>query len=375
VTTVLCNELRNVGINVTFVCLEKNDFYSITNEIHYLSEYTGFGENQVTKLYALYLCASRLKTIIKRENISIVQSHMYRANYVNVLAGLLGSPHRTQLVNHGIVSRYKNEGLGGRINLFLIKHLYGRADQLVFPSIGMKDDLDRLGTFTNNKVVIHNPFDVNGILEEKDAPLDEGEFRFDPTGRYLVAAGRFEKVKRYCDLIEALELLKESGVDIELILLGEGPEKEHLIGLAARLGLQDAVHFPGRVMNPFKYISRADLLVSASEYEGFSNVIVEALICGTPVVSSDCASGPREILAPGSAEGRKLNPGDIELAEFGVLVPVGDPEAMSRAIETMLFDQSLMENYAAKGLRRAMDFDKKVIAGKYIKGMKALMDE
>ena len=146
----LFEKFRKVGINVFFVCLEKNDFYKVDHQVFYLSGQKGIRENGVKKLLSLVLFAFRLNKLIKKEKISLVQSHLYRANYVNVIAKLLGSPHKLQLVNHGIVSRYKKEGIAGRLNLFLIKHLYHRADQVVCPSKGMMNDLIQLIKFKND---------------------------------------------------------------------------------------------------------------------------------------------------------------------------------------------------------------------------------
>ncbi|MBC2763906.1 MAG: glycosyltransferase [ANME-2 cluster archaeon] len=371
----LYEEYRKKGINITFVCLEKNDVYEFNYPIHYLSDHTGTSENAVKKFSSLFLFALRLKKLIKKENISVVQSHLYRSNYVNILAKFFRSNHKTQLVNHGIASRYKDEHLSGRINLWLIKRLYCKADQLIFPSKGMMHDLKNLGEFKNDMHVINNPFDVNGILSLKDIPIKPEDFIFDQNKKYLVAVGRLEKVKRFEDIINAVVMLKKDGMDLDLIILGDGPEKSNIRALINRLNLQESIHLPGRVVNPFQFISRADILISASEYEGFSNVIVEAFISGTAVISTDCESGPREILAPDTGARIKLKPGEIEFAQFGVLVPVNDPKTLAKAVMDLLEDQNRLEYYSKNGISRAKDFDKAVISQKYIKSLKELTEK
>ena len=374
VALTLCDEYKQKGIDIIFVCLEKNNFYESNHQIHYLSGQTGTNENAVRKFSSLFLFALRLKKLIKKENIQVVQSHLYRSNYVNILAKFLGSTHKTQLVNHGIASRYKDEKLAGRINLWLIKRLYSKADQLIFPSKGMMHDLKNLGEFKNAMQVINNPFDVNGILKLKDSPLTTNEFVFDPDKKYLVSVGRIEKVKRFQDIVKAVGLLKKDGFTLELIILGDGPEKSNIRALINKLNLKESVHLPGRVENPFKYISRSDILISASEYEGFSNVIVEAFISGTAVVSTDCESGPREILAPDTDVQIKLKPGEIEFAQFGVLVPVNDPETLAKAVKDLFEDTNRFESYSKHGIDRAKDFDKALISQKYIENLKALTE-
>ena len=287
----LYEEYKKQGINVVFACLEKNNFYKIKGDnVFYLSDQTGENESLFKKLLYLFIFALRLKKFIRKHQIPIVQSHIYRANYVNVIAKLLGSHHKTQVVNHGIVSRYKNENIAGWVNLRLIKTLYKMSDQLIFPSKGMMHDLKNLGEFNNEMLVINNPFDVEGILKLKDIPINPDDFVFDRSRKYLVAVGRLEKVKRFQDIITAVGILKKNGLDVELLILGDGPERANLQVLINCLDLQKNVRLLGRVENPFKYISRTDILISASEYEGFCNVIVEALISGTAVESLNSIS-------------------------------------------------------------------------------------
>ncbi len=372
----LCEEYRKEGINVVFVCLEKDDFYKINNnKVYYLSDHTGTNESTLKKLYYLFVFALRLKKFLKKENVSVVQSHLYRANYVNVLAKLLGSGHKAQIVNHGIVSRYKKENLTGKVNLFLIKKLYSRADQVILNSKGMMLDLKRIGKFRNDMCVINNPFDLNEILRLKEEAFKEDEFAFNKEKKYLIAVGRLEKVKRISDIIKAFGKLKKMCCDVELIILGDGSEEKNILDLIDRLQLKDRVHLPGRITNPFKYISKADILISASEYEGFSNVIVEALTSGTAVISTDCESGPREILSPKSDVNIKLKPGEIEFSEFGVLVPVGDHETMAMAVEELLSKNNILKEYSENGIKRAREFDKTLIKEKYINNLKLLIEK
>ncbi len=372
----LCEEYRKKGINVIFVCLEKNDFYDINNKkIYYLSDQTGAKESTPKKLLYLFIFALRLKELVKRENISIVQSHLYRANYVNVLAKLLGSGHKAQIVNHGIVSRYEKERLTGKVNLFLIKRLYRRADQVILNSKGMMSDLKRISRFRNDLSVINNPFDVNEIARLSEEVFKEDEFAFHKEKKYLIAVGRLEKVKRITDIVKAFGMLKEKSCEAELVILGDGSEKNNILDLIDRLQLKDSVHLLGRVSNPFKYVSKADILISASEYEGFSNVIVEALILGTAVISTDCESGPREILSPKSDVSIKLKPGEVEFSEFGVLVPVGDHEIMALAVADLLSDNSRRKEYGEKGSKRASAFDKALITDTYMSKLRSLEEK
>lgn len=374
VAITLCEQYKKNGINVFFVCLERDDHYTLDHKIDYLSRHTGEIKSNFIKLFYLFIFAFRLKQFLKKENISLVQSHLYRANYVNIFAKLFGSAHKAQIVNHGIVGRYETyNNLTGKINLFLTKWLYGKADQVILASKGMMFDLKRLGSFQNDLTVINNPFDIENIMHMSRDSLSKDEFIFDNSRKYLIAVGRLEKVKKITDIITAIEIIRKRSSDVELIILGDGPEKRNIEDFAKRSGMGQIIHLLGEVKNPFKYISRADILVSASEYEGFCNVIVEALISGTAVISTDCESGPREILAPGTDVRIKLKQGEIRFAEFGVLVPVGDHKSLAGAIAELLFDDNRLKHYSENGIKRAMDFDKSEIANKYISKLRSMM--
>jgi N-acetylgalactosamine-N,N'-diacetylbacillosaminyl-diphospho-undecaprenol 4-alpha-N-acetylgalactosaminyltransferase len=367
VAVTLAREFRQRGVDVLLVCLEKNDFYRDDADVIYLSDHTGSGEGPLKKLLSLPLFAWRLKQLLKRQAISVVQSHINRSNYVNVLAQRFGSPHRAQLVNHGITSSlYRQDNFLGRVNRALVRWLYPRAEQVLCPSEGMRRDLLDYGVPGERMQVIANPFSIERIAGLARQEITPGDFRFRAARRYLLAAGRLDPVKRFTDLLPALAQVREQHPDVELIILGEGPERQAIRDLADADDLHDVVHLLGRVDNPYQYIARAELLLSASASEGFGNVIVEALACGTPVIATDCVSGPREILAPQSAGRQSGHAGEPEFVEYGVLVPVGGVETMAEAIRVLLEDDALRASYAEDGKRRARDFDVSVIADAYL---------
>ena len=363
----LFEEYRSQGRQVVLLCLEKNNIHSVDGVgVYYLSHQTGYGEGAFKKLASLLVFAIKLKQFVKANGIGWIQSHIYRSNYVNVLARKLGSAHAVQIVNHGVSSRYLGEGLQGKINLSLIRWLYPAADQLICPSRGMLADLKALGVVVSSGHVVGNPFDVKAILQRSQEAVSADEFVFRPDRRYLISVGRLEAVKRPEDIVQALSVLADRYPDLELLLLGTGSEQAAIQVLTKNLGLNQKVHMLGQVPNPFKYMSCCDVFVSASRFEGFSNVIVEALIAGVPVVSTDCPTGPREILVSNSDETGYLSTGNIEKARYGVLVPVGDVDSMVSAIEDSLLSDENRKDNAETGLKRAMDFDTANVANAYM---------
>ena len=362
VVSVIVEELVKAGYRVKLILLEREEFYRISKKVDkiYLSSFKG-NENKVLKFLLLPILAWRLKRIIKGNNLRIVQSHMYRANFVNILAKMLGASHKVQIVNAGIVSRYLSEGLAGKISFSLVKYLYPRADLIVWKSKGMKIDGDRVLNLRNRQRVIYNPIDMERILELSDEEVRD--FHFDQDKVYVVSVGRLVRLKRNEDLIRALSYLDNN---VEVLFIGDGSEKESLFKLSKELGVEDRVHFIGRVKNPYKYLLRSHIFVHTSETEGFPNVILEALACGVPVISSDCLSGPREILAPDTDITKQLKKGEgFELAKYGILFPVGDVKSLTEAIQLLLRDKNLYEKYRKVGRKRAEDFSVEKIVQQY----------
>lgn len=345
---------------VFLIFLEKHVDYAIPDnvKVYYLSNFTK-KTNALFKFAALPILAIRLIRIIRREKIHVVQSHLYRANYVNVLARMLEHRFECQIVNTDAVStRFKGRGVVDCVNIFLIKWLYPKADLIISKARLMKLDLERYIGNHKRHIIINNPFDCDCIIRDSQS---ECGFPFLEKKRYIISVGRLTHTKRQRDIISLLSRLPE---DIDLILLGEGEDEVPLKAFANNLGIEHRVHFPGRVMNPHAFIKRSDLFVLASENEGFPNVIVESMLCNCPVVSSDCISGPREIISPNSDVDKQLE-NSYEITETGALYPVGDVEIMTRVVLKVINSSELRSSIALSAFVFAKKYDIKVIGSVY----------
>jgi N-acetylgalactosamine-N,N'-diacetylbacillosaminyl-diphospho-undecaprenol 4-alpha-N-acetylgalactosaminyltransferase len=365
VLSVLITELVNQAYSVELITLEQNDFYDIPKSVKrtYLTSFSG-KEKGLKKLLIIPFLAWKLKQYIKKNNITLIQSHVYRANYINILAKLLGAKHKVQVVNAGTISKYHNEGIVGKINLFLIKNLYKYADKIILKSKGMQFDMQKLFNFKNTQIVINNPYDIDKINILKNELVED--LKFDSSKKYLISVGRFETFKRQDYIIEALNNLP---IEFELILIGDGYRKDFLMHLTNKFNLEKRVHFIGRVENPFKYIAQSNYyILSSLDGEGFPNVLVEAMICGIPVVSSDCVSGPREILSPSSSIETRLE-NEIEIAQYGLLFPIGKSEKIVECIQYLENNPDKKKNYVGKAQQRAKDFSLESIMKQYKKAL------
>jgi glycosyltransferase involved in cell wall biosynthesis len=225
---------------------------------------------------------------------------------------------------------------------------YRLADAIVTTSRGVADDLvDRFEVARERITVVHNPVDLGAISAAAGEPLDADEERA-WTRPAIVAAGRLADAKNYPLLLEAFSLLVRR-YPARLVILGEGEREAALRDLALRLGLGASVSFRGFQRNPWKYIARADVFALSSRYEGFGNVLVEAMACGTPVVATT-SPGTREIVTDG---------GD------GVLVHRHDADAFAAALGRLLDDDDSRRRMAVEARRTAQRFALPAIANAY----------
>jgi len=210
----------------------------------------------------------------------------------------------------------------GRLTPRLMKRFYPLAHGIVVVSRGVRDDLAELTHISRDRItVIYNPSVVGADVREKArSPLDHPWFQHGQPP-VLLAVGRLQLQKDYPMLIRAFARLRQVRPTVRLVILGEGKQRPLLEALVREQGLEQDVSLPGFVANPYAYMARASLFVLSSRWEGLPTVLIEALCCGTRVVSTDCPSGPREILRDG---------------QHGQLVPVGDAEALARAMDTAL---------------------------------------
>jgi glycosyltransferase involved in cell wall biosynthesis len=301
-------------------------------------------------------CSRVLKSILPLRNYisnsepSVVISLGMHTNIIsNVAITLSGVPTKHIMTEHSVLERmspsFKRTVMGR-----LAKLTYPRADAVVAVSKGVKQNLRELVGYKGPVQIIYNPVVSERLIRQSEEAVSDQWFNDDT--KVILSAGRLASEKDIQTLLEAYNKLLQFEDDSRLAIIGEGPEKENLIKKSKQLGIYEDTRFLGFVDNIYKYMSQSSVFVLPSKKEGFGMVLVESLACGCPVVSTDCPSGPAEILDSG---------------KYGRLVPVGDSDTMAAALK-----KSLNEPVPEKLLlERANDFS----VNKSIKQYEDLMSD
>ncbi len=266
-----------------------------------------------------------LALYLRRERPATLVSAM---NYVNVIASwalrISRVPTRLVMTEHANLSQLLSDANSGLAWCLprLMRAAYIRADAIIAVSDGVAQDLAKTLGFAAKRIhTRHNPIDVDALAAKSTETLDHPWFA--PNAPPVVlAAGRLSPEKDFPILIRAFALLRAQR-PARLVILGEGGQRKALEGLIDDLDCKNDILLPGFQANPYTWMRRAGVFVLSSRWEGFGNVLVEAMACGVPVVSTACPSGPEEILENG---------------RWGRLTPVGDAAALANAIGQTLAD-------------------------------------
>ena len=358
VVSILLKEL-NSRYDITLVLMNYTIFYDIPKaiEVVYL-ENSDSNESGIKKLLKLPILGWKYRGFLKENGFSASVSFMNRPNYMNVFAKLFGSKTKT-IISERItpLGEYGSTSVKDIISRFLIRFLYPKANMIIPNSKLTKDELNNFFHIPKNKIkVVYNPIDIQNIekLKKETVNLQKERFTF-------ITVGRLEKQKNHILLINAFHRLN---LDAELWFIGDGCLREDLEFKIKELGIEKNIRLLGRQKNPYKFLEIADCFVFSSNYEGFPNVVLEALACGLPVISTDCKSGPREIIAPDSDFKKQTD--EIEIAKYGILVPINNAQKMTQAMQMIMSDKELQKRYIKSVPIRAMDFDKAKIINQYI---------
>jgi glycosyltransferase, group 1 family len=336
--------------NVHLILMSEVISYEIPKDVKiYFIERSNPYEIGVKKLFrlafALPILALKYKNLCAKLKIDTHFVLMNRPCYIALIGRILGLKGRMVVSERSCPSIIYKNSLSGFVNKILLKWLYPKADLILANARGNADDLIKNFGCDKSKIsVLNNAVDLELIDRLSKEPLDSD---FKP---FFINIGRLDVGKNQEMIIRALASLNDSRATLGI--LGKGPLKEYLQDIINDLNLNNQVKLLGVSKNPFKFIKNAKCLICASRFEGFSNVLLEALACEKFIISTDHKSGARELL------------GDNE---YGLLVDVDDMVAMKNAIKEAIGNETMRLKFEKNAYERVKEFDKIAVAKQLVR--------
>ncbi len=349
VFTTLVKNLHTT-FDITVVSIHGGGYYEqdiINTGVNY---YTLKGPAGNTLLYVF-----RLRKILRKIKPEVLVSFLWYPNIISGMANLFSS---TSLIvsersNHRI---YLNSDTKKKLLWKpLLRLVYKRANLIIPNSKKMGENIIEDFKLNKNKIkTIHNGIDFNQIDKLVSEPVND--FKFESEKKYLISVGRLNEPKNYQYLLRAFYLLIKKINNVELLILGDGNLKSDLINITEKLNIKEKVHFVGFKSNPYKYLKKANCYVMSSKREGFPNALIEGLYVTGKVVSTNCQTGPDEIITDG---------------KDGYLVSLDNTEEMAEAIYKIISDSKIATKFYEAGREKVKLFNKDFM----IESFKNIIDE
>ena len=327
------------------------------------------------KLKQIYAILTLIPVIIKytkilaKEHPNVSVSMLDYDNLVNVLACKLTNTTAITGVRQSLVTQdipFFARKLRWLTSVLSKKY----AQKVITNSYGSKNELITLYGADSEKIdVIYNPKNIDEILALSEEPVDEEIFSQDIP--IIITVGRLFEVKGQWHLLRIFANIRKQ-MPCKLVICGDGPLNEYLNNLANELGISDDVTFLGFCRNPYKYVAKSTVFAFTSLYEGQPNALIEAMICGCPVVSTDCEHGPREILEDGKYG---LLSEKLDSKHYSAEDPLTHAETdMLNKLVLLLNDSELRTKYSNLEKSRINIFDSNQIIKEYAESIVSSLD-
>jgi glycosyltransferase involved in cell wall biosynthesis len=293
--------------------LRKKKFGSIISKFAYIKTISDI--KQLKKKYSIDACVSFLEIL----NIMNLLSQKHEKIFLSVR-------NNRSMQNDTKLHKFEN---------WVIKHFYKKADKVVALSYGVEEDLAKNFNIPSDKITtIYNYFDIEGMISRSHEPLPSDLVDIYYNNRVLLSMGRYVEQKNFEHLIIALKPVLKEHENVVLLILGQGDLKKKLESVIIDNELINKVFLVDYKSNPMPLIRNAEIFIMNSIYEGLCNSIVEAMVCGTLTVSSDCRFGPREMIANIRSYSTPLL--NYKVTDRGILFPVDNQLELKNAIEYAL---------------------------------------
>lgn len=292
---------------------------------------------------------SAIRAFVRENRIDTVVSFGESANIYNILSRHCAK----KIISSRVALDESLEGKNLYANFYrrLVPALYPRADIVVAVSEQLGEKMRFIVKNKTKIKVIPNLYDTSEIFQLSQETLPS-EIAFLEERRFILNVGSFCYQKGQDDLITIYSNLSKKYNDLLLVIIGNGELKQALVDQAKLLGVSDKVYLLNFDSNPFRYMSRATVFVLPSRFEGFPNVLVEAMICGAPVVSFDCLTGPKEILGSDN--------------KYGILLKDRNYKRAEDAISCLLDDEQYRSEICSSGKKRSNNYSSDIVIGKWI---------
>ena len=371
----LLDSFQAQGLNVYLLTLDRNVEIPIHGDAKRQKElskrviHLSQADVRCKALYKIFMAPwqwLKLQRTLKRLNCQVLISFMERANILNMLT-LKKLRHIISIRTHLSIALRNKSLLKRSLIKFCYPLLLGRADVINFNSRQTAGDFCSLFTVDERKIsVIYNYCDQK-LLQQLASEHFPESYKSIFKNPVVITCGRLIEIKGHRFLIQSFKEVQKHYPETQLVILGDGPLKEQLLNLTHQLGINNSVHFPGYQSNPFVWMAKATLFILPSLGEGFPNALLEAMTLGIPVISTDCPSGPREILTNKDNFDEKIT--DIYYSPYGILIPRFDqscqkdnssPESLlASATMKLLEDNKLRKRYGQAAQERTKMFSPK----------------
>jgi glycosyltransferase involved in cell wall biosynthesis len=316
-----------------------------------------------------------VRKIKKQYSIDFSISHLEGADYVNVLSKR--NEYTICWIHGSKIFDLNISGLIGNVRKQLfIPFTYKQSDQVIAVSEGIRQELISNFAIPSSKIItIYNGFDIEEITFKSKQPMSAAYQNLFQNKTILITHCRLSRQKNVNALLDIFSAFKNEA-EIRLVILGDGELRDELIRYSRNINLRvwsvweaDApfhldhnVYFLGYERNPYPYLQGSQLYLMTSSWEGFPLSLCEAMACNIPVLSSDCFTGPREIISPGLEKAQPVE--QFMVSPYGILMPLATPSHLSawtEAIHSVLANEVLMHQLKKAGRERVLAFDKKKI--------------
>ena len=327
-----------------------------------------------SKILLFFKRSYYLKKLKQKNNYDFVISFLDSPNMVNIFSKVCKCKSLVSVRNYSSIENKKQ--IFGSIVKKLIKILYNRADAIITVSHLIELDYQKNYKINSNIIyTIYNPYDskeinrMANLSSEIDFLKEEGTF-------YFVSMGRQMYQKGFWHLIKAFSIVYKRNNMVRLCLIGKDYQNGKVQNLIKKIGLEKCIKLMGQLKNPYPILKKCDCYVLSSLFEGFPNSLVEGMICGLPIISADCKSGPREILCKNVDFEKNIE--RVVIEEYGILIPELEYEEnwdnniitngesyLAEAMEKILKDKLLQKKLREKSIVRSEEFNYNMCREKY----------